>query len=112
MNETTKDGPSPAEDAISLTLSLMRAFRAMLAEQVAQSENADNKLNLKQIGDNLTTLSKLSLRLSEEETRLETQRQRASGSVRGHALDLAAAQLEVGRRLACLREQAGGGGVS
>lgn len=45
----------------------------------------------------------------DERTRIEKLRKEVAGVVHDHALDFDAARDEIGRRLACLRDTAGGG---
>jgi hypothetical protein len=79
---------------------LIRARRAL-----RQGKMDEAKLALQAVRD-----LKLAFTLvMDERARVEKLRKQVAGVVYGHALDFDAARLEIGRRLACLRDAGGGG---
>ena len=97
---------TPAED-------MLRKAQADFAKISANLELGIAKLNeatdpeVRAFSNSLALYWKSLLSVRAQEKQLETQRRECAGISDGHALDLAEARREVGRRLACLAAAGG-----
>lgn len=100
-------GDAPSVDLLEETEELYREIAGELAlamRGVRQGEVKDAKVAAQAVKDLRTAFQMV----MEERVRVEKLRRQVAGVVRDNVLDLDAARLEIGRRLARLRDAGGG----
>lgn len=105
VTSVNKNGASSVE-ALEMAEGMYRDVATELAEAmegVRRGELAEAKAARAAVRDLRAALQLL----LEERNRVEKLRREAAGVVEGHTLDFAAARIEIGRRLACLRDARG-----
>lgn len=107
MDMGFKGGDAPSVDLLEETEELYRDIAGELAlamKGVRQGEMKDAKAAAQAVKDLRTAFQMV----MEERARVEKLRRQVAGVGAGSELDLDAARAEIGRRLACLRDAAGG----
>ncbi|WP_444455622.1 hypothetical protein ACTTAI_10300 [Rhodobacter capsulatus] len=107
MDMGFKGGDAPPVDLLEETEELYREIAGELAlamRGVRQGEMKEAKAAAQAVKDLRTAFQMV----MEERVRVEKLRRQVAGVVSGSELDLDAARAEIGRRLACLRDAAGG----
>ncbi|WP_444465068.1 hypothetical protein [Rhodobacter capsulatus] len=107
MDMGFKGGDAPSVDLLEETEELYRDIAGELAlamKGVRQGEMKDAKAAAQAVKDLRTAFQMV----MEERARVEKLRRQVAGVGAGSELDLDAARVEIGRRLACLRDAAGG----
>ncbi|MBZ4024029.1 hypothetical protein CKO11_16390 [Rhodobacter sp. TJ_12] len=106
-------GTDPPADLLAETEELYRAVAAELAAAMqrlrrvkTQEGKTQEAKTAAQAAKDLRTAFQM---VMEERVRVEKLRRQVAADVPASALDLDAARTEIGRRLACLRDAAGGG---
>ena len=107
MDMGFKGGDAPSVDLLEETEELYRDIAGELAlamKGVRQGEMKEAKAAAQAVKDLRTAFQMV----MEERARVEKLRRQVAGVGAGSELDLDAARVEIGRRLACLRDAAGG----
>lgn len=106
MNFSASDGTPEA--LLQATEDMYRQIAEELVrviEKVRVGETGEAKAAIQAVKD----LRSVFQTVMDERTRVDKLRKQVAGAVGDHALDFDAARVEIGRRLACLRDAGGGG---